>query len=625
MTTAVRQDDLQNLGNILQDSLLSELSHYVPLQVQCTRKQETLMVLAQHPPEVAPDQQQTFSTLQKAILEQQPRAIEQVKIYLRVAGQKQPYAFHTFAWPAKNCSSVLDDIETGLIDETENRSNVAGEGSQNVPPENVDEWLQKWREKYGRSTEEINNNKDADVVNTQAEEKTGNSDNIIDISGDFSQAQHIKPEVIEEKSLATVIKSPAFQMLAGASVSLAVSLGILYGVSRPCVVGECMELKTAEQLNAESTKILQMDKSQTGTIKAQKKLVQSTEILASIPFWSSYYASAQNQLNKYKYQLDILDKFVMASRLAAAAMSQNSNPPYPVQVWVDMQALWEEAMAKLESIPSDSKLYQLSREKIQEYRRNLANTKASLNLEQQANKKLDIAKSTAKVAEARQGIAVSVENWQVVQSTWLTAINTLRSIPLNTTAFVEGQQLLNSYQDKLVAARDKQNQEQISIRNYNLAQNFATIAKTWQERNQWARAISIWQRALAYAQQIPNGSYYYPQAQQMIASYSNSLQLAEANVAWNNRVQQISAELNQICAGSPTICTYTVNRDGIKIRITPNYKETITKVGTTNNIKTRAGVIDHLRSLETALETISINYRLPLEIYSPDGYLIANH
>lgn len=625
MTTAVRQDDLQSLGNILQDSLLSGLSHYVPLQVQCTRKQETLMVLAQHPPEVAPDQQQTFATLQQTILEQEPTAIAQVKIYLRVAGQKQPYAFHSFTWPNQNLASGVDDIESGLIDDTEIRSNVDVEVSQTVPPENVDEWLHKWREKYGRS-ENIDNN-DGDVVNNQAEEKSGDRNNISEnISGDFTEAKHIQPEVIAENSLTTVITSPVFQMLAGASVSLAVTLGILYGVSRPCVVGECMELKTAQQLNAESTKILQMDdKSQTGTMKAHRKLTQSTDILASIPFWSSYYSAAQNQLQTDKYQLDILDKFVVASRLASAAMSQNSNPPYPVQVWVDMEALWQEAIAKLESIPSDNKLYQLSREKIQQYRRNLATTKVNLNLEQQADKKLNIAKSAAKVAEARQGIAVSIENWQVVQSTWLTAINTLRSIPLGSTAFVEAQQLLNIYQDKLVAARDKQNQEQISIRNYNLAQNFASIAKTWQERNQWSRAISIWQRALAYAQQIPNGSYYYPQAQQMIASYSNSLRLVEANLAWNNRVQQISAELNQICAGSPTICTYTVTRDGIKIRITPNYKETITKVGMTNNIKTRAGVIDHLRSLETALETISINYRLPLEIYSPDGYLIATH
>ncbi|MBC6421209.1 MAG: hypothetical protein GDA43_17725 [Hormoscilla sp. SP5CHS1] len=89
METVAHQEQLHNWQQRVQQELQSRLS--AAMQVWCKLQQETLLVLVQHG--AAPvDRQQTFHILQQALLAQPLPAVRQVKMFLRVAGEKQPYA-----------------------------------------------------------------------------------------------------------------------------------------------------------------------------------------------------------------------------------------------------------------------------------------------------------------------------------------------------------------------------------------------------------------------------------------------------------------------------------------------------------------------------------------------------
>jgi hypothetical protein len=71
--------------------------------------------------------------------------------------------------------------------------------------------------------------------------------------------------------------------------------------------------------------------------------------------------------------------------------------------------MWREAIALLEPVPRNSTVYQLAQQKIKEYRANLAAINWRLNAERKALQDLDAAKEALKVAEARQGVAQSLQ------------------------------------------------------------------------------------------------------------------------------------------------------------------------------------------------------------------------
>ncbi len=607
MKTAVKQNELQALGQFLQERLLAELSHYVPIQIQCVLKKGTLMVLAQHPAEVAPDQQQTFATLQQAILTQAIELTQQVRLYLRVTGQKQPYSFHTFTFKPQPWSPPTE-------------SNVRLDSIAQSPASlnSITELAQ-----LATDDQEPEPREPATLLEPQQPISEVNPE-IVTLP-DASSETVITEEDPAEISQDSFVVTPAIAVLAGASLGFLITLGLIYLFNRPCVVGKCNAIDTAQVLSQESAKTIELDKSQEGLVKATQQLAVATAMLRPIPFWSSYYSSAQKLLATDQTQLTTLEQLVTAGRLVGAAVQAGENVPHSLQMWSDLQILWQEAIDKLEKIPSSNNLYPLAQQKLQEYRINLKTVNSRLRAEEQSQKQLSLAQSTAHGAEAAQGIAVSRENWQSVESTWQKAVDLLKAIPPGTMGFTEAQELLTPYQAKLIKARDRHNQEKLAITNYTQSVNFAFLAKNWEQDNQWNKAIANWNRALIYAQQIPSETFYYHQAQQLIVSYTDALKQAENSLKWANILQQTNHDLSQICSGSPTICSFIASRDKIKVRITSDYKETISTLGATDDIKTRAGIIEHLRSLEDALETISDNAQLPLETYAPDGYLIGTH
>jgi tetratricopeptide (TPR) repeat protein len=157
METGVNhQARLQSLARLLQVPLRSRF-HSTPIQLQCALKQGDLLVLGQHRPDSDLDQRQIFEVLQETIQGLPHAAISElfdtasstikVRCYLRILGQKQPYAAHSFTYAciAPVVSGIpsleepeeepITDTSTAVIGEQSDRSSVLTESTKELAPD----------------------------------------------------------------------------------------------------------------------------------------------------------------------------------------------------------------------------------------------------------------------------------------------------------------------------------------------------------------------------------------------------------------------------------------------------------------------------------------------------------
>lgn len=585
-TTAARPVDLQLLGQLLQERLQLKIFPNGPLQVKCARKEETLMVLGQHPEVVVPDTQQVFAALEQAIQALHLDWTQKVQLYLRVATQKHPYAFHTF---------TLNPAAAGAVSEE-----VAGKQAADDPDLLTgDIW--------------------------DLPEQAGNPEQ-------WAAGEAVAPGPIPAVSEPTIEKrSPNLlpAVVAGASATLVVLLAGLYPLTRPCVVGKCREIQTARQLSQDSTKIIQGNKSARSPLQAKAQLNEASNLLKTIPFWSFYYQEAQGLLQTYERQAEQLDEVVAIQKKAAAAAEKSKNPPHSVEIWQDIQSDWREAIAQLEQISPDSQLDSWRDRKLQEYRGNLEAINQRVKTEQLAQKRLKSAKAAAQLAEARQGVAQSLESWQLVQASWQTALKSLSQIPKGTLAEREAQQLLENYQLKLEESGDRKTTEQMAVATYNRAERAAAQAQKFEQQNQWSKAVTLWRQALGFAQQVPAGSHYHAKALSLVTSYTNSLGRSQSRLQVAVAMQKARADLKKTCGGSPKVCDYAVTGDLMTVYITSDYRRSLRQTAMTadkkRDFQTQQKVNNHVQTLQVALEAISNNAGIPISVYDPSGSLIGSY
>ena len=608
MTTAVRQGDLQILGQLLEERLQLKFFSNGPLRVQCSRQEETLTVVSQHPDVVVPDPQQIFNTLEQAIKGLQPELTHKVQLYLRRASNKQPYASHAFMMKPQTGSAVeQQSTATRLQEAARVGSRVEKPASKAGVAEIEDIW--NLPEGWEFSEPAIK----AERANESPEAP--------------APEQPIPPKPAPAKPSSSSNSLP--MLLAGTGVALFLVAAIVYPLSRPCVLGTCQEMKTAKQLSGEAAQTIEQAKSVTAPAEAQNQLAKARGLLRTIPFWSFYYHEAQELLDTYKMQSERLDDIIEIQKKATTAAQKSQNPPHPVKTWLEIQSLWREAITEIEQIPEDSQVYPWRERKLKEYRANLAVINQRVKAEQVAASKLRAGKGAAQIAEARQGVAQSLESWQQVYSTWQTAIQVLQQVPKGTVAHQETQPLLDSYRVQLAQAQERKTSEEISASSYNQALRYAGSAKIAEQRNQWSQAVAYWRQALANTQQVPNGTNYYNQALPLRESYSNALQEAQVRLQSAVALQKARADLRKTCSGKPKICDYTVTNDMMTVYITPEYQKTVRQTAITadrkKDNKSRRSVSNHIKTLQTALEAISNNANIPIQVYDPTGSQIGAH
>lgn len=617
METAVRENDLLALGRLLQERLSSELPLEAHIQVKCVLQNDTLLVLGQNANPVG-ETQAIFSLLQDSIEALQitfPGSIwegtEQVYVYLRASGERQPFAVHNFILDKATVSETDSSLESDVSASVDNSL------------KDIFKWDNAETEEKSFANninEDTDNEKNIDAPPASEEwQSTAESE---------LSSQEISSEQIPQA------KNPDWQLSQsliniGAGVAVVSFLAGIYAFTRPCVVGGCSVIQTANQLAQSSATNLKNAKSEQDILKGKQNLSKATQQLASIPFWSSYHGIAQKILQNYRNESAKLDPVLVGLDKADLAVQKSQEPTPTLQKWQEIQGLWRGAIASMNKVPPNSPVYPFAQQQLKIYQVNSSVINQEINQEKLSETKLNVAKKTAQLAQVRQGAAKTLNHWQQVQATWEVVIDSLSSIPKTAIVYPEAKQLLDKYEPTLAAARQRRSQEEISANIYNQALGIANLAKNYEQKNQWTQAVASWRRASTYAQQVPENTFFYEQAQPLSDNYMASLRRSQSKLEVAVVIQKARTDLDKTCAGVPKVCEHTVSLQMLKVYLTPAYvggvKRTAMTAGLSGDAKTLAGVDDHLKTLQAALEAISENANVPLEIYDEKRTMIGRY
>ncbi|GAX34414.1 phage tail tape measure protein [Nodularia sp. NIES-3585] len=560
MKIAVEQEDLQLLARTLQEQVLAEVPSGEVFQIKCVVKKDELMILTQHPVGVTVDTEHIFVVLSEVLQLSQSYREHKVRCFIRIVGEELPYA---------RCSLMMKPKE-------EMRRPIPLSSSLTYTPS---------------------------ITEDEPEE-------LFDLLVDTPDLGTTQPP------------SPVKSLVIGITL-----LGIcifgsgLYLLTRACVISECPEIQTAQQLNLESRQLMRRANSENRLVAIQQQLETASSNLLIIPRWSSRYQQAQELKASLSMQSDKINHVVTALQAGDVAEKKMQTTANSLGQLQDIQNSWRAAIAPLEAIGANSELYGLVQPILVKYRVNLQAVNQQLLAQEQWLKRLNDAKAVAIVAQERQATAKSLNEWEKAQSTWQVVINTLNLIPQTSPASQEAQELLLKYEPQLARTRDRATREQISARSYQQAISTASQAKSYEEQNQWPIAVTYWNQALQNAQQTPQDSLYYNQSQSLIQPYSIALQQAQEKSQIISRLQKVRDDLNKICSREVRICTFTINNTGIAVSLTPEYEELLQTTLTEADLQTT----NHWHILQEALGVIGDHANLPVFIYDTQGQGIYTH
>lgn len=587
MEPVAHQERLQQMAHQLQEQVRSHLPD-LPLQVHCTFKQASLMVLGQHSREYQPETNHVLSVLEAAVqslpvawglaltASASPVATLPVKLFLRQIGEKQPYVTHPFDWHLETVAlPTLHDLPTTIEEEEDPDSDAAIAApppptTATAPP--------------------------AAVSPSQA---------------NAAERQPARP--VSQPSAAPRPQRPLpWLAIGGAAAAIAVLGTATYALTRPCVLGSCVPVNTAQSLSQTSLQNLQTAKSEADLEPIRQQITETQQTLAQVPSWSPYYGQVQPVRQA-------IEQVLLAEDKAAAAIAKGQTIPQAASEWQATQSLWQEAIAQMEAVPTESPWHNFAQQRLVTYQTNLEAVKRRLGTEAAAQKSLQTAKETATIAEARAGIIGSsdtpLQALQLARSTWQVAVNQAKAVPPETTSYTEAKGLLDVYQAKLKDIRDRANGEQRSTTAFNQAKQLAQQATTLQQRNQWPEAISTWRNALNAAKNVPQGTSRYAEAQNLVESYTDKLRQTVT-------LSRARVQLEKVCAGKPRICNYSIPGNEIRVVLTSAYRRALQLAAVTSNagdLLTREKTMEHLNSLETALQAVCDNAGVPLTLTDSFG------
>jgi hypothetical protein len=259
MRVAVQQEDLQLLGRTLQEQLLAEVTSGEVFQIKCAVNKDELMILTQHPVGVTVDTKQIFAVLEE-VLQSLPTYREQrVQCFLRVVGEKLPYA------------------QNSLI--------MKGQGSLEDQPD---------------------------------EEEISSSSPLV--YSPFVEEELFDPLADAPDLLTTKSKFPVKPIFLGAAlIGIFMLGGGAYLLTRPCVMFECKEIETAQKLKIESRQLMSRAKSENELVAVQQQLEATSAALTKIPHWSPRYQQVEELKASLSGQSAKINQVVKALQTASVA------------------------------------------------------------------------------------------------------------------------------------------------------------------------------------------------------------------------------------------------------------------------------------------------------------------
>jgi len=582
MSASAPPENLQ-LGELLQKRLRLIIPQGT-WNVRCALKKGILMILCEHQEGAGIDTTAAFTSLRQALAVQLGSKVQEVRLFLRVAQQDIPYAqdFYTH----KPISEPFKDTET---------RKYAAKNPDILAHQSLHAWEQV------ELSEETNYPSEPDVDSEPA---------ILE-----EEIEAFEPLGVEENKVAKSSKIKPLLIGGGLFAVIASVMGG-YMLTRPCVIGGCEALDNAQQIYTQATKQLRSttEIAQIGAI--QQKLQTANQDLTVIPAWSLRHSQAQETETQLTTESEKITQVLTALQKADQAQkAPTNNAP---QTWIAKQTLWRQAIAPLEAIPPNSEFYQLAKAKLPSFRANLTFTNQRLQAEQEFSRKITEAEGVAATATNQEKQAKTLADWEKTTANWQVVINTLGGIPRTSSAYSEAQKLFITYQPKFTEARDRTTKEKIAFAAYNRALDIAKTAQRYEQQNQIPQGVASWSQALTAAGQVPKNTIYYNQAQSLLPNYTNALQKAEAKLKVINILQLARTDLNRACNNGMRICTFTLNEQGINVRLTPEYERALQQMS--RDLRVNQG---HLQLLQQALMAISGNVGLPLVLSDARGTLVG--
>lgn len=402
-----------------------------------------------------------------------------------------------------------------------------------------------------------------------------------------------------------------------------------YALSRPCVVGSCERLTDAEAFYDDAQAHLAGDPDGEAMATAQTDLQAAIDLVEPIPHWSSYYGTAQSNLQQYQSDVTALNALIRSKDVALQAATLSQNPPHPVQRWVDVQLLWQQAIDQLETIPEASPAFNYAQEKLDEYRANHKAIGHRIVAEEEAEANFSTAIQTGYLAQQRMETAESLAGWQLAAKEWQAAIKGLSLIPQGTTAYGEAQRYLKDYNQHLARTSTRANLEENSTRFYQQAVQAAREAKAYEAKSQWTLAVTLWQRAVTSAQKISTESTLGPEAIVLLEIYQPALTNAQNRLRTAVVLQNLTQTVGAMCAGSATPCTVAEDPSQIQITLSSQYAEplrlAITPPSADGTFAFTNQLAKPVQELIEQIITISHQVDRQVAIYDSHGGFVARY
>ncbi len=182
---------------------------------------------------------------------------------------------------------------------------------------------------------------------------------------------------------------------------------------------------------------------------------QAIQLLDRVPISNENYALVAAKRSEYENRLRYSEglKFgILAAKLTQAAGIENN---LPVAEWQNIEALWEQALMKLNAIPVSDPSYGAARPKIQKYEDNRVYAgEAKLQAPfLQGSRKAGLALIEQKKQE--ELAARSPENWLAIASLWKQAINLMETVNNESENYAKAQDNIQNYKAKLAYARQQ--------------------------------------------------------------------------------------------------------------------------------------------------------------------------
>lgn len=508
-----------------------------------------------------------------------------VRIYLKLKAASQPYAIHTFTWQPEDAVRVVFPAEPAdqpadWLGEDE----LADQSGDNQDEEAVLE-----------ATTALSGEVDSAATGAEA---LGSSDATVPsatvpnatagvVSGvAFSDAALALPDAAVQSPegpgwahrgqtwVGVGLRSLRYYWSYGLAALILVGSGaFVYALSRPCVVGRCDRIEQAAEFHDLAQATLLGRPTGDDLATAQADLQTAIDLLAPVPTWSPHYEAVQVDLQRYQGSIVSLNAILQAQALASEAANLSQNPPHPVERWVKVHMLWQQAIDWLASISADSPAFDYSQQKLREYRSNHSAIGRRIVAEEEAEANFSTAIQTGNLAHQRMETANSLTGWQLVTKEWQAAIKGLSLIPQGTMVYDEAQAQLNEYQQQLNRVTNRATLEEAGAHNYHQAVQAARAAAAYEAKGQWTLAATQWRQAVASAQQIPRDTILAEEGAVLLETYAPALANAQNRLRTAVALQTLTTTLAQLCEFSATPCTVREDPSQIRVILSSQYAE----------------------------------------------------